>query len=131
VSSERLVHHELCFGCGRANLFGLLMDLEPTEEGRVQGRGFVKQDHQGRVPGTAHEGILAAALSEAMSFAAGQAEQAFGIEIDIQAPVPVGVFLDVEARARATPGGDIEARASASVDGRPVATARGLYGRRA
>ncbi len=29
-----LVHHELCFGCGRANLFGLHLDLERQDDVR-------------------------------------------------------------------------------------------------
>ncbi len=47
MSPERLVHHELCFGCGRTNLFGVLMEVTATGEGGVRGRAFVKQDHQG------------------------------------------------------------------------------------
>jgi hypothetical protein len=31
-----LAHHELCFGCGSANLFGLQMELEAEGDG---GRG--------------------------------------------------------------------------------------------
>jgi len=130
VSTERLVHHELCFGCGRTNLFGLVMDVAPTGERQVHGRGFVKQDHQGPVPGMAHEGVMTAALSEAMSFAAGPGKQASGIEVDLQAQAPVGAFLDVEAQARETPDGATEAHATASLDGRAVATARGTYRRR-
>jgi hypothetical protein len=33
------------------------MDVERTGDGEVRGRGFVKQDHQGAVRGTAHEGV--------------------------------------------------------------------------
>jgi hypothetical protein len=47
VSDRRLRHHDLCFGCGQANLFGLQLELEPRPEGGVAGRFFVKQDHQG------------------------------------------------------------------------------------
>ena len=42
-----LVHHELCFGCGRVNLFGLLLEVDEVAPGAVAGRCFVKQDHQG------------------------------------------------------------------------------------
>ena len=130
MSPERLVHHELCFGCGRTNLFGLLMDVEPTGEGRVRGRGFVKQDHQGAIPGAAHEGVLAAALSEAMSFAAGEDAGVTSVELQVHAPVPIGAFLDVAAHARDIGQGRMEAGATASVDDRPVATARAVYRRR-
>ena len=42
-----LVHHELCFGCGRTNLCGLLLEVQEKASGSVAGRGFIKQDHQG------------------------------------------------------------------------------------
>ena len=45
-----LIHHELCFGCGRTNMFGLLVDVGPDGAGAVAGRAFVKQDHQGATP---------------------------------------------------------------------------------
>src|SRR4051794_7815661 len=60
-----ITHHELCFGCGLANLFGLQLELEPSDGG-VAGRFFVKQDHQGP-PGFAHGGVIATALDEAMA----------------------------------------------------------------
>ena len=62
----RVFHHDLCFGCGQANLFGLQLELEPGAAGGVEGRFFVKQDHQGP-PGFAHGGVLTAALDEAMA----------------------------------------------------------------
>ena len=119
MTGERLVHHELCFGCGRTNLFGLLMELEQTAEGRVRGRGFIKQDHQGPVRGAAHPGIVAAALLEAMAFAADGDWEAIAVELSVPAPAPVGAFLDVEAQATA---GGVEARAWC--EGKEVAGAR-------
>jgi len=127
VTPERLVHHELCFGCGRTNLFGLLIEVERTGEGQVRGRGFVKQDHQGPIAGTAHPGIVAAALSEAMAFAAGEEMEASAFEVRLDAPVPVGTFLEVEARLSGTAGAEEEASATGSVSGQTVATARGAY----
>jgi acyl-coenzyme A thioesterase PaaI-like protein len=128
VTREPLVHHELCFGCGRTNLFGLLMEVERVGEGHVRGRGFVKQDHQGPVRGTAHPGVIAAALSEAMAFAAGAGVEPAAIELNLKATVPVGTFLEVEAEAHgATPPHEIEATATARADGEQVATARGAY----
>ena len=112
-----LIHHELCFGCGRANLFGLLAELKPAGDGRVGGRCFIKQDHQGPVPGLAHPGIVAAALVEAIALAGGQDMR--GVEIRFEAPAPVGAFLELEASS---------AEASARADGRPVASARASYG---
>jgi acyl-coenzyme A thioesterase PaaI-like protein len=130
VTAERLVHHELCFGCGRTNLFGLLMEIEPTGDGKVRGRGFVKQDHQGAVRGTAHDGIVVAALSEAMSFAAGGDAGAASLELKLEGAVPVGMFLDVEAHVSDQTPGEVVAIARASVSGQTVATARGAYPRR-
>ena len=127
MTPERLVHHELCFGCGRTNLFGLLMDVESLTEGRVSGRAFVKQDHQGPERGTAHEGIVLAALSEAMSLACGPDARPRQIELEVQGSVPVGSFIDVEAEAKMGAEGRCEASASASVEGTPVATAQGVY----
>ena len=46
-----LVHHDLCFGCGQTNLFGLLLEVERVDERRVAGRCFIKQDHQGAIAG--------------------------------------------------------------------------------
>ncbi len=107
-----LIHHELCFGCGRANLFGLLAELEPGGEDRVAGRCFIKQDHQGPEPGFAHPGVVALALIEALTFAAG--ETPAGLEIRFHAPAPVGTFLEVLASG---------AEASAHVNGRATASA--------
>jgi acyl-coenzyme A thioesterase PaaI-like protein len=83
-------HHELCFGCGLANLFGLQMEL--TREGeRVSGRFFAKQDHQG-ADGSVHRGVLFAALEDALQHAGGHAR-----EVEFLAPVPIGTFVSVSA----------------------------------
>jgi acyl-coenzyme A thioesterase PaaI-like protein len=81
-----VTHHDLCFGCGQANLFGLQME---------RGRFFVKQDHQGP-DGAAHPGILATALVEAMLLAGGDPAT---IRIELMAPAPVGGFVEIEATA--------------------------------
>jgi hypothetical protein len=44
---DAIRHHDLCFGCGQANPFGLQLELEPDGRGSLDGRFFVKQDHQG------------------------------------------------------------------------------------
>jgi acyl-coenzyme A thioesterase PaaI-like protein len=122
-----LVHHELCFGCGRTNVFGLLMELEPGGPGLVTGRCFIKQGHQGPQPGLAHEGVVAAALSEAMSFACGPQMRATSIDARMEGPVPVGGFLEVEAQVLDLPDGGFQASATATVGDFPVASARGTY----
>ena len=86
-----LAHHELCFGCGRTNLFGLLLEVEPASEGQVAGRCFIKQDHQGPQRGAAHEGVIAAALSDAMALACGPSARAVAVELQLTGaamPVP-------------------------------------------
>jgi acyl-coenzyme A thioesterase PaaI-like protein len=107
-----LVHHELCFGCGQANLFGLQLELTRVD-GEVSGRFFVKQDHQGP-DGAAHPGVLAAALWEALS-AHGPPS---GFTVSLMAPAPVGSFVVVRASGTEATASDedgvVLARASAS-----------------
>ena len=127
-ADSRIRHHELCFGCGQANLFGLQLELEPSDGG-VTGRFFVKQDHQGP-PGYAHGGVIAAALDEAMSLlvhSQGQMALTGRLEIDLLAPVPVGAFVDVHAELEAEEGRRLLLAAGASVDGSEVARARGKF----
>ena len=117
-----LVHHELCFGCGRQNVFGLLLDVEETAPNVISGRWFVKQDHQGPDPGNAHTALIAAALVEAMAFAGGVEARLACFEVEVQGNVEVGTFVDVEAGAQADhveatarAGGDQLARATGTL----------------
>ena len=122
-------HHDLCFGCGQANLFGLQLELEEAEDG-VSGRFFVKQDHQGP-PGVAHGGIVATALDEAMALAvhaAGVHALTHTLEVKLEAPAPVGQFVAVEARIEERDDRRITASATASdPDGKPLAQAEGEF----
>jgi hypothetical protein len=108
---EPLRHHELCFGCGQANLFGLQLELERGLDG-VEGRFFVKQDHQGE-PGVAHVGVLTAALEEAIALVAGR--RPGRLEVELLAPAPVGTFVQVRALGSSATAsneeGDVLARA--------------------
>ena len=122
-----LIHHELCFGCGRTNMFGLLVEVEPTAEGGVAGRAFIKQDHQGATPGEAHDGVIAAALGEAMSLAAGRGRTLRTLEVEYLGTAPVGAFLQLEGRVEVGAGELVQATARASVEGRPLARARAAY----
>ena len=118
-------HHELCFGCGQANLFGLQLELEPRDDGSVAGRFFVKQDHQGP-PGYAHGGILASALDEAMALAvhaAGVNAVTRRFEVELSAPAPVGAFVEVEAAL----GDGLVATAVARSGETVLASARGEF----
>ena len=125
-----IIHHDLCFGCGRANLFGLQIELDPVETG-VSGRFFVKQDHQGP-PGYAHGGVLGAALDEAMALAVhaeGSHARTARLEVDLRAPAPVGIFVRLEGRVERREGSTIEAtaRALAADDDTMLAEARATF----
>jgi acyl-coenzyme A thioesterase PaaI-like protein len=133
LRDRRIVHHDLCFGCGQANLFGLQLELEPAPGGGVEGRFFVKQDHQGP-PGYAHGGVLTAALDEAMALLV-HAEETLAmtgrLEIDLLAPAPVGTFVTVSARLETTEGAKLHLAAEASGEGgERLARARGTFVRR-
>jgi acyl-coenzyme A thioesterase PaaI-like protein len=122
-----VAHHELCFGCGSANLFGLQMELEPTDgrAGAVSGRFFLKQDHQG-VEGRAHAGVVASALEEAMALALhsrGAHARARRIEVELHGDPPIGVFVQVEARV----GDDLTATAHLREGDSVLAEARGFF----
>jgi uncharacterized protein (TIGR00369 family) len=129
VANEQLRHHDLCFGCGQANLFGLQLELERSGDG-VEGRFFVKQDHQGP-PGYAHGGVIAAALDEAMAllvFERGTFAVTGRLEIDLVAPVPVGTFVRVSAQLEGEGGRTLALSAEAAgEDGRRLAAARGTF----
>jgi acyl-coenzyme A thioesterase PaaI-like protein len=123
-------HHDLCFGCGQANLFGLQLEMGPRADGGVEGRFFVKQDHQGP-PGYAHGGVLAAALDEAMALLL-HGEGTFAVtgrlEIDLLAPAPVGTFVQVSARREEERERTVELAAEAAgEDGKRLAAGRGTF----
>ena len=126
---ERLVHHELCFGCGQANLFGLQLELERRPGGGVAGRFFVKQDHQGP-PGYAHGGVLSTALDEAMSLLLhGQGTFALTgqLEVHFRAPAPVGSFVRVEADVDEVEGSRMRLVATADGEGGRLAEGRATF----
>jgi acyl-coenzyme A thioesterase PaaI-like protein len=129
-ADRRLLHHDLCFGCGQANLFGLQLELEPSPDGGVDGRFFVKQDHQGP-PGYAHGGVIAAALDEAMALvllAESTPALTARLEVDLLAPAPVGAFVRVEAGLEEADARTLRLRARArSEDGDELAVARGVF----
>jgi acyl-coenzyme A thioesterase PaaI-like protein len=128
--ADELRHHDLCFGCGQANLFGLQLELERSADGGVEGRFFVKQDHQGP-PGYAHGGVLAAALDEAMAllvFERGTFAVTGRLEVDLLAPAPVGAFVRVTAQLESEGERILELSAEAAGDdGGRLAAARGTF----
>ena len=129
MADARIFHHDLCFGCGQANLFGLQLELEPRPAGGVEGRFFVKQDHQGP-PGFAHGGVIAAALDEAMALLLqGRRTAALTVrlEVDLLAPAPVGAFVTVRAELLESRDRKLVLNADAVVEGEAVARAKGVF----
>ena len=126
---RRITHHDLCFGCGQANLFGLQLELEPRDDGGASGRFFVKQDHQGP-PGYAHGGIMATALDEAMSLLAhrvGTYPLTATLSVELRAPAPVGTFVEVSAEVVSAEGRRLSLRSTASNEGVVVAEGTGVF----
>jgi acyl-coenzyme A thioesterase PaaI-like protein len=123
-----LVHHEQCFGCGRTNLFGLLLEVERGPDGAVAGRCFIKQDHQGPTRGSAHEGIIATALADAMALACGPEATPHAITVGYIGRAPVGEFVSIEAAIVERAEGELTAMADATAAGEVIARARGTYG---
>jgi acyl-coenzyme A thioesterase PaaI-like protein len=104
--AKRIAHHDLCFGCGLANVFGLQLELEERDGEALGGRFFVKQDHQG-APGVAHAGVLASALVEAMALACGEPgtyAEARALQLELHRPAPVGAYVEITARTVADDG---------------------------
>ena len=122
-------HHDLCFGCGQANLFGIQLELEPSDGG-VAGRFFVKQDHQGP-PGVGHGGIVATALDEAMALAvhaAGVRALTRRLEVELRGPARVGSFVSLSAQITERSPDRLVARAVAEGDeGEVLAQAVGHF----
>jgi acyl-coenzyme A thioesterase PaaI-like protein len=125
---ERLSHHDLCFGCGQANVFGLQLELERAGDG-VAGRFFVKQDHQGP-PGYAHGGVIATALDEAMALllhSEGTRALTASLSVDLDAPIPVGTYVEVSATLVERSGRRLVLSATAAGEGGVIASARGTF----
>ena len=92
------------------------------------GRCFLKQDHQGPARGEAHPGVVAAALTEAMGLACGQAAVVQAVSVELSGPARVGTFLAIEARVEGQDGLIARMTATASTDDqRPVAHARAKF----
>ena len=104
-----LAHHDLCFGCGQTNLFGLLLEVERVDERRVAGRCFIKQDHQGPDRRFAHQGVIAAALCEAMALACGPRARAVALKATRWRPRPPQLPRGGQSRSRGARSSSITA----------------------
>lgn len=124
-----LRHHELCFGCGRTNLFGLLLEAEREPDGVISGRCFIKQDHQGPQRGAAHPGVLATALVEALMLGAGDSRVLHSVEVRFEPEMraEVGEFCTVTARVTNPRAEPAAGTAEATADGRLLACAQARF----
>jgi acyl-coenzyme A thioesterase PaaI-like protein len=130
ASTSRFAHHDLCFGCGIGNVFGLQLEASEPVDGELRGRFFVKQDLMGP-PGVMHGGLVATALDEAMALAV-RPEHEFAptarLETDLRAPIPIGTFVEVSARIVERDGRKLVAAAELrGEDGTLLAEGRGVF----
>ncbi len=118
-----------CFGCGDANPEGLRIQFQIDGQ-RVSGEFEARRVHQG-YPGTAHGGIAAAAIDEAMGwamYAAGAWAMTARLEIKYRRPLPLGQPLEVSAKVVRDRGRWLEAEGRLRVAGGPlVAEAKALF----
>ena len=106
------------------------MEVEQAGEARVEGRFFVKQDHQGP-DGAAHRGVITAALEEAMALcvqAEGVPAVTRRLEVQLLAPAPIGEFVRVEANFTDRDERKLSLRASAfGADDAMLAEAQAVF----
>jgi acyl-coenzyme A thioesterase PaaI-like protein len=130
TATSRFAHHDLCFGCGIANVFGLQFEAEAPVDGELRGRFFVKQDLMGP-PGVMHGGLVATALDEVMSllvFAENPRAPTARIETDLRAPIPLGTFVHASSRVVERDGRKVIAAAELrDDDGALLAEGRGVF----
>jgi len=89
-----------CFGCGKANPTGLLLDFLLAEDQSVVCNAIVPDTFEGPV-GCVHGGIIATLLDEAMSKAVrarGLTAMTRNLEVDYQRPVPSLEAIRLEGR---------------------------------
>jgi acyl-coenzyme A thioesterase PaaI-like protein len=122
-------HHDLCFGCGDANLFGLHLEAESSEGDGLAGRFHLRDEHVGR-SGFAHSGVISAVLFEAMALALhaeGTHAAAEHLEVDIESPVPVDSTVELRARVERRETDRLWLRATAVGPQGPCGEAQGKF----
>jgi uncharacterized protein (TIGR00369 family) len=86
-----------CFACGPYNADGLHLRFEPDGEGTVRAAITLPPRFQGW-RGTAHGGVVATLLDEAMAYACGAAGErgmTASMQMRFRAPVPLGEPLTI------------------------------------
>jgi uncharacterized protein (TIGR00369 family) len=99
VSERPVVDDGRCFACGPYNSDGLHLRFEPDGEGRVRAEITLPPRFQGW-RGTAHGGVVAMLLDEAMAYACGSIGlrgMTAAMQLRFRAPVPLGRTLVVTA----------------------------------
>jgi acyl-coenzyme A thioesterase PaaI-like protein len=130
TATARFAHHDLCFGCGIANVFGMQFEAQAPVDGELRGRFFVKQDLMGP-PGVMHGGLVATALDEVMSLlvvAESPRAPTARLETDLRAPIPLGTFVQASARIVERDGRKVIAAGELrGEDGTLLAEGRGVF----
>jgi uncharacterized protein (TIGR00369 family) len=127
-----LVHaaQNRCFGCGRANSFGLRLEFMLAPDGTVVCSTAVAESFEGH-PGYLHGGIIATLLDETMSKALrakGLTAMTRHMEVDYRRPVPSTTPIRMEGRVVSSEGRKhwVEANILDS-DGKALARSKGLF----
>jgi acyl-coenzyme A thioesterase PaaI-like protein len=131
VGASIASHSRKCYGCGVDHACGLHMQVEAGPDLTLTSVFHVSDQHQG-APGSAHGGVLTAAMEEAL----GALNWLFAtpavtarLETDFLRPVPVGTELHIDARITGVDGRKVycAAHARAGVEGPIVARASALF----
>lgn len=112
-------HYAHCFGCGREQAHGLLLEARAGEGVSLTAEFTVQPAHQG-APGLAHGGVLATALDEtvgSLNWLLRTVAVTGRLETDYLRPVPVGTTLHLEAEVTAVAGRKIYSTATGRIGG--------------
>lgn len=118
-----------CLVCGPQNASGLALHFHADQQGaRAQGE---VPDHLQGFAGTAHGGIVAAILDEAMYYAVagrGMTAVATGeLKVRYRLPLPTGRTFAVEARCTRLGRRFARTEGSIRAEGELIATAEGIF----
>ncbi|NNC75581.1 MAG: PaaI family thioesterase [Acidimicrobiia bacterium] len=130
---ERIrAEYDHCFGCGRANPLGLQLDDFRIDGSTVSVDWTPRPDYQG-FDGILHGGIVAAALDEAMAWAAMLTHDVFvftgTLDFRYASQAPLDSRYRIEASVLERRGRRLRIESKLTIEGeaRPVASARGLF----
>lgn len=122
-------HHELCFGCGNSNLFGLHIEADTSGEKGLAAEFVVRDEHTG-ASGYAHTGVLSGALYEVMALslpAEGVHGRAEHVEVDFHESVPRGSVIELTTTVGRSGEGRIRLHATACRNNAMIASGQGDF----